>query len=62
MSKSGAGNAGVCFFVFSFEISRNITLGSISSREIGEFYFSWRIMMGPIGHINLSEYGVMNLP
>jgi hypothetical protein len=39
VSKSGAGNAGVCFFVFSFEISRNITLGSTCSRDFGEFYF-----------------------
>ncbi len=32
VSKFGAVNAGVCFFVFSFEISRNVTLGSMLSR------------------------------
>jgi len=35
MSKSGAGVAGGVFFVFSVEISRNITLGSMLSREFG---------------------------
>jgi hypothetical protein len=48
VSKSSAGDAGVCFFVFSFEISRYGTLESMSSRDFMELsgLFSWYSMMG----------------
>jgi len=53
---------GVCFFCVFL---RNLSEYNFRKYMFERFWwvlFSWRIMMGPIGHINLSEYGVINLP